>query len=103
MATISKRRRNEASILASFLNRRETNRLIPELVKIEANSIYSTNSKDRSGANSVYSTNWKDQSEAKSVYSSNSKFENNSFSSIVFASLRKIICVLSEVFASRLK
>ncbi len=48
----------------------------------EAKSVYSTNLKDRRGANSVYSTNWKDQREAKSVYSTNSKdrSEANSYS-----------------------
>jgi hypothetical protein len=39
MTTISKQRRNEASILTSFRYRSETNLLIPELGKSEAKQI----------------------------------------------------------------
>ncbi len=103
MATISKRRRNEASILTSFsISKRnepaysrtckdrtllilhlrkieaERTRFIPQIGQIEAKSVYSTNSKERSGANSVYSTYWKDRSEANSFYSTNSKKSNRS-------------------------
>jgi hypothetical protein len=79
MATILKRRRNEASILTSFSiwkrNEPAYSRtlFILQIGQIEAKSVYSTNLKERSGANSVYSTNWTDRSEAKSVYSTNSK------------------------------
>jgi hypothetical protein len=95
MATISKRSRNEDSILTSFsISKRnepaysrtcEANLAYsrtceanlpystPYKDRSEANSVHSTNSKDRSGANYVNSTNWTDRSEAKSVYSTNSK------------------------------
>ncbi len=89
MAMISKRRRNEASILTSFpISKRKNEPAYSRTCKdrSEANPAYSTpykdrsefcvysiNSKDRSGANSVYSTIWTDRSEAKSVYSTNSK------------------------------
>jgi hypothetical protein len=89
MATISKQRRNEATILTSFSiskrnepaysstckDRSEANPAYSTnwTDRSEAKSVYSTNSKERSRANSVYSTNWTDRSEAKSVYSTNSK------------------------------
>jgi len=72
MAMISKRRQNEASILASFSISKRNEPVYSRTCKdrsenpaysTQANSVYSTNSKDRSGANSAYCRNRQERSE----------------------------------------
>ncbi len=72
MSTLSKRRRNEASILASFSISKRNEPVYSRTCKdrsenpaysTQANSVYSTNSKDRSGANSASCRNRQDRSE----------------------------------------
>ncbi len=80
MATILKRRRNEASILALFSISKRNEPAYSRTCKdrSEANPAYSTPLKDRRKGNSVYSTNLKDRSGANSAIPQIGKIEGKS-------------------------